>query len=35
MEKVATREQVQNFLNSFIPKFDIWGIFFIDRNKND
>jgi len=35
MKKFATREQVQNFLNSFIPKFDIWGIFFIDRNKND
>lgn len=35
MKLVSSREQVQSFLNSFLPKFDIWGIFFIDRKKND
>lgn len=35
MKKVVAREQVQEFLNSFLPKFDIWGIFFIDRAKNE
>ncbi|MCQ2171172.1 MAG: hypothetical protein MJZ17_00225 [Bacteroidales bacterium] len=35
MKKIETREHVQAFLNSFLPKFDIWGIFFIDRKKND
>lgn len=35
MKTVESRAQVQAFLNTFIPKFDIWGIFFIDRQKND
>ena len=35
MKKIETREHVQEFLNTFLPKFDIWGIFFIDRKKND
>ena len=35
MKKIETREHVEAFLNSFLPKFDIWGIFFIDRKKND
>ena len=35
MKKIETKEIVQAFLNSFLPKFDVWGIFFIDRKKND
>ena len=35
MKKVETQEHVQAFLNLFLPKFDIWGIFFINRKKND
>lgn len=35
MNRINSKEQAQAFLNSFLPKFDIWGIFFIDREKND
>jgi len=35
MKTIKTREQVEKFLNSFLPKFDIWGIFFINREKNE
>lgn len=35
MKKLVARDDVQAFLNMFIPKFDVWGIFFIDRKKND
>lgn len=35
MKKIETKEQVEKFLNSFLPKFEIWGIFFIDRDKNE
>lgn len=35
MKSIETKEHVQAFLDSFLPKFDIWGIFFIDRKKND
>lgn len=35
MKNIETCEHVQAFLYSFLPKFDIWGIFFIDRKKND
>lgn len=35
MKEIRSREQVLAFLNTFLPKFDIWGIIFIDRNKND
>ena len=35
MKEIRAKEQVQAFLNTFIPKFDIWGIFFIDRQKNE
>lgn len=35
MKRYETRERVQEFLNSFLTKFDIWGIIFIDREKNN
>lgn len=31
---VKAREEVEGFLRDFMPKFDIWGIFFLFRDKN-
>lgn len=35
MKRVEAKDKVRSFLASFIPKFEVWGIFFIDRVKND
>lgn len=32
--QIRTREEVERFLSQFFPKMDIWGIFFLDRCKN-
>lgn len=29
-----TRQEVEEFLHQFIPKLDIWGIIFLNRQKN-
>lgn len=31
---IKTEEEVRKFLNQFFPKFDIWGILYINRDKN-
>ncbi len=31
---IKTEDEVQRFLNQFFPKFDIWGILYINREKN-
>ena len=31
---VKSQQEVEAFLRQFIPKLDIWGIFFINRDKN-
>ena len=31
---MKVREDVQQFLNQFFPKMEIWGIFFLERDKN-
>ena len=31
---MPTYEEVSRFLSRFFPKMDIWGILFIDRDKN-
>lgn len=31
---MKTREDVQLFLDRFFPKLEIWGIFFLNREKN-
>lgn len=31
---VKTRDDVQRFLDQFFPKLEIWGIFFLEREKN-
>lgn len=31
---VKTKQEVEMFLNQFGIKFDIWGIFYLDRDKN-
>lgn len=31
---MKAREEVQQFLNRFFPKMEIWGIFFLERDKN-
>lgn len=32
--QIRTKEEVERFLSQFFPKMDIWGIFFLDRDKN-
>lgn len=34
MRDVRTKAEVEIFLNRFFPKMDIWGIFFLNRDKN-
>lgn len=31
---MKAREEVQQFLNRFFPKMEIWGIIFLERDKN-
>lgn len=31
---MPTRDDVQRFLSQFFPKMDIWGIIFLNREKN-
>ncbi|UKK66610.1 type II toxin-antitoxin system MqsR family toxin [Prevotella communis] len=31
---IKTKQEVEQFLNQFNIKFDIWGIFYLDRDKN-
>lgn len=35
MNEIRKREEVERFLKQFLPKLDIWGIIFIDRDKNN
>lgn len=35
MKEIKKKEEVERFLKQFLPKLDIWGIIFIDREKND
>lgn len=32
---IKTKQEVEQFLRHFGIKFDIWGIFFLDRDKNE
>ncbi|MBO7083562.1 MAG: type II toxin-antitoxin system MqsR family toxin [Bacteroidales bacterium] len=32
---MKTKQEVEEFLNQFGIKFDIWGIFYLDRDKNE
>lgn len=34
MATIRTREDVELFLQQFLPKFNVWGILFLDREKN-
>ena len=34
MRDVRTKAEVEMFLNQFFPKMDIWGIIFLNRDKN-
>lgn len=31
---IKTESEVRAFLNQFFPKFDVWGILYINREKN-
>lgn len=31
---VKSQQEVESFLLQFMPKLDVWGIFFINRDKN-
>lgn len=31
---IKSKEEVEQFLSQFGIKFDIWGIFYLDRDKN-
>ena len=31
---IKTKQEVEQFLSQFGIKFDIWGIFYLDRDKN-
>ena len=35
MKILASRNEVQNFISRFLPKFEIWGVIFLDREKNN
>ena len=32
---IKTKQEVEHFLSQFGVKFDIWGIFYLDRDKNE
>ena len=31
---IKTKQEVEQFLNQFNIKFEVWGIFYLDRDKN-
>ena len=31
---IKSREEIEAFLRLFKPKMDVWGIFFLNREKN-
>lgn len=33
-KEVKTREDVESFLRQFFPKLEVWGIVFLNRDKN-
>lgn len=33
-KEVKTREEVEAFLQQFFPKLEVWGIIFLNRDKN-
>ena len=35
MKEIKKKDEVERFLKQFLPKLDIWGIIYIDREKND
>ena len=35
MIEVKKKEEVERFIKQFLPKLDIWGVIYIDREKND
>lgn len=35
MKGIKKQEEVELFLKQFLPKLDIWGIIFVDRDKNN
>lgn len=35
MKILASRNEVQNFISRFLPKFEIWGVIFLDMEKNN
>lgn len=35
MKILASRNEVQNFISRFLPIFEIWGVIFLDREKNN
>ena len=32
---IKTKQEVEDFLSQFGIKFDVWGIFYLDRDKNE
>lgn len=35
MKKVCTEAEVKEFVNRFLPKFDVFGVIYINREKNE
>lgn len=35
MKKVCTEAEVKEFINRFVPKFDVFGVIYINREKNE
>lgn len=35
MKEIKKKDEVERFLKQFLPKLDIWGIIYIDREKTD
>ena len=33
MKEIRKKEEVERFLKQFLPKLDIWGIIYIDRER--
>ena len=34
-DMIKTKQEVEQFLSQFGIKFDVWGIFYLDRDKNE
>ena len=32
---IKAKQEVEDFLSQFGIKFDVWGIFYLDRDKNE